>query len=574
MDIRNFYSSKGNLKKTNTTSNTTKSTNMASNQLVTYPPEVFPTDESDDSDGEQADYITHLNKQRLETTGYYFWRRDYFNADYETSEELRARDKILLLFRCRADGIKYSRPGSFFATGYIRDSAKKLKIFRTEEVEPDEYGIMPNPITRRWDVSVAVACGWDFPDGCLKRSGAFVYNAKKPNMLSPEDLISKIYINMEQKQDQKGYLRPDCVNYDEYSMKTLRTCLAAGMHQKGDGLRSLLNRIGIIKFDYTNTKTHGTDWGKFWRPVAPVPRLKVGDETKKNRAMATARFQKRMVTKRKAPPQRSAVEIQAELTANAVGTPTVTAPVNTTSSPLTTNPGDDYMAYIRQRQDTIEFQQRVRHVGPTIFFPQEAAATPPPEVTVAPTPKKRKIRHADTQIKERVSPTPWERDMHEFSVIIYAYYIEIRTFDMLSMQHVDIKHWVYTGKTEQSLVGRISAHNNGHTPFDVALRENPIFKNIQVCEVAYIVGKDKQELKTLREEAEWHWICTLKTHKKMHGHLNPYAMNTITAPNTSSLTKKWRAELDKISEEEEDVQQMMMKLKQRESNLKEKLMYL
>ena len=269
MDIRDFYSRQYNFKKSKTTSNTTKSTNMTSNQLVTYPSEVFPpSDSSDDSDGEQTDYFTLLDKNQLENSDYYQWRRNSFAEDYETSEELRARDKILLLFRCRADGIKYSRPGSFFATGYIRDSAKKLKIFRTEEVEPDEYGITPKPITRRWDVSVAVACGWDFPDDCLQRSGAFVYDAKKHTILSPTDLVSKIYINLEQKQDDKGYIPPDCINYNEYSMKTLRTCLSAGMHQKGDGLRSLCNRIGIIKFDHTDT----TDWGLWWRPVTPVPR--------------------------------------------------------------------------------------------------------------------------------------------------------------------------------------------------------------------------------------------------------------------------------------------------------------
>ena len=531
MDIRDFYSSNGNFKKTNTTRNTTKSTNMTSNQLVTYPSELFPPpDSSDDSDGEQADYLTHLDKNRLEKTGYYNWRRDYFNRDYETSEELRARDKILLLFRCRADGIKYSRPGSFFATGYIRDSAKKLKIFRTEEVEPDEYGIISKPITRRWDVSVAVACGWDFPDDCLQRSGAFVYVAKKPAILSPTDLVSKIYINLEQKQDDKGYIPPDCINYNEYSMKTLRTCLSAGMHQKGDGLRSLCNRIGIIKFDHTDT----TNWGLWWRPVTPVPRLKAGDITKRARAMAVSLHAKRMSTKRKAPPQRSAVEIPAELTTNAVGTPSAT-------SPLTTNPGSDWLNEIKQRQ-----QMRK---------------------DISPTPKKRKFGGS-------VSPTQQTRKTDKHSIVIYAYYTVTRTFDLLSQTHVDVRHWVYAGKTIQDLAVRANAHRNGQTPFDVALRENPAFDNIQVCEVGYITANDEEELKVLGEEAEWHWICTLKTHKKMHGHLNPYAMNTMKVPNTSKLAKKWRSDLYKLVREREDVQQMMMKLEQRESNLKEKLMYI
>jgi len=500
MDIRDFYSSKGNFKIPNTTNDTT---NMSSNQLVTYPPDVFPPSdiESDDSDSE-GEYVRYLKKDLL-NKGYYHWRRDYFNTDYETSEELRARDKILLLFRCRADGIKYSRPGSFFATGYIRDSAKHLKIYRTEAGPPDEYGVSPvRGICRRWGISVAVACGWDFPDGCLKRSGAFVYDAKKPNMLSPGDLVAKIYINLEQKQDRKGYIRPDCVNYDEYSMKTLRTCLAAGMHQKGDGLRSLLNRIGIIKFDYADTKTHGTDYGKFWIPVTPVPRLKVGEETKKTRAIAVVAHNKKMATKRKAPPQRSAAEIQAEKTA-------------TTSTP-------------------------------------------------SPTPKKRKTA---TSVSN-------DRKTDKFSVIIYAYYTVTRTFDLLSQTHVDVRHWVYAGKTIQDLAVRANAHRNGQTPFDVALRENPAFKNIQLCEVAYITAKDEEELKLKSEEAEWHWICTLKTHSKLHGDINPYAMNTVKVPNTSELAKKWRDDLFKLAEEREEAQRMMMQLKQRESNLKEKLMYL
>ena len=92
MDIRDFYSSNGNFKKTNTTRNTTKSTNMTSNQLVTYPSELFPPpDSSDDSDGEQADYLTHLDKNQIlennwsTTTGV----GTITIADYETSEELR-----------------------------------------------------------------------------------------------------------------------------------------------------------------------------------------------------------------------------------------------------------------------------------------------------------------------------------------------------------------------------------------------------------------------------------------------------------------------------------------------------
>jgi len=505
---------------------------MSSNQLVTYPPEVFPPSdiESDVSDSEE-EYVRYLKKDLLKK-GYYHWRRDYFNVDYETNEEIRARDKILLLFRCRADGIKYSRPGSFFATGYIRDSAKQLKIYRTEAGPPDEYGVSPvRGICRRWGISVAVACGWDFPDGCLKRSGAFVHDAKKPNMLSPGDLVAKIYINLEQKQDRKGYIRPDCVNYNEYSMKTLRTCLNAGMHQKGDGLRSLLNRIGIIKFDYADTKTHGTDYGKFWIPVTPVPRLKVGEETKKTRAIAVSLHAKRMATKRKAPPQRSAVEIQAELTASAVGTPSPT-------SPLATNPGSDWENEIKQRQ-----QKRK---------------------DISPTPKKQKIGGSVSN----------DRKADKFSVVIYAYYTVTRTFDLLSQTHVDVRHWVYTGKTIQDLAVRANAHRNGQTPFDVALRENPAFKNIQLCEVAYITAKDEEELKVKGEEAEWHWICTLKTHSKMHGNINPYAMNTMKVPNTSELAKKWRTDLYKLAEEREEAQRMMMKLKQRESNLKEKLMYL
>ena len=76
------------------------------------------------------------------------------------------------------------------------------------------------------------------------------------------------------------------------------------------------------------------------------------------------------------------------------------------------------------------------------------------------------------------------------------------------------------------------------------------------------------------EEAEWHWICTLKTHADTHGHINPYAMNTAKVPHTGPLVSKWKADLLKLENEKKDMMYLLTQLEQRESNLKEKLSFL